>query len=64
MCKLHKGEFCALYFLTNKGLVEAEALSHLVDNEVPSIVQDENSLHSFIPTGQLGLKTLSLMMRI
>ena len=47
--KLRKGEFCKLFFFTNKGLAEAETSSHSIDDEALSIIQDENGLHSFIP---------------
>ncbi|KAI9566694.1 hypothetical protein HD554DRAFT_1992435, partial [Boletus coccyginus] len=47
--KLHKGEFCELFFFINKGLAEAESAMYSVNNEALSIVQDENGLHSFIP---------------
>ena len=47
-CKLCKGKFCELYFFTNKGLAEAEALSHLIDDEALSIVQDKNSVKTWI----------------
>jgi hypothetical protein len=33
LCKLHKGEFCKLYFFTNKGLEDARATSHSTDDK-------------------------------
>jgi hypothetical protein len=47
--KLRKGEFCELYFFTNKGLKDAQATSQSVDDEALAITQDEQGVHSFIP---------------
>ncbi|KAF8131387.1 hypothetical protein EV363DRAFT_1165481 [Boletus edulis] len=47
--KLRKGEFCELYFFTNKGLADAQVTVHSTDDEALTLMQDEHSLHSFVP---------------
>lgn len=47
--KLRKGEYCELYFFTNKGLADAHACSRSLDDEALAITQDDQGLHSFIP---------------
>jgi len=46
--KLHKGEYCELYFFTNKGLADAQSCSPSMDNEALAITQDDHGMHSFI----------------
>lgn len=47
--KLWKGEYIKLHFFTNKGLAEAQSISHSVDNDALALTQDEHGVHSFIP---------------
>ncbi|KAF8121380.1 hypothetical protein EV363DRAFT_1186212 [Boletus edulis] len=47
--KLHKGEFCELYFFTNKGLMDVQATVHSMDDEALTLMQDDQGLHSFVP---------------
>ena len=47
--KLHKGEYCELYFFTNKGLADAQACLCSMDDKALAITQDDHGLHSFIP---------------
>ncbi|KAI9568774.1 hypothetical protein HD554DRAFT_1993628, partial [Boletus coccyginus] len=56
LCKLCKGEFCELYFFTNKGLADAQVTSHSTDDEALTLIQDDHSLHSFIPLASAKAK--------
>ncbi|KIK80817.1 hypothetical protein PAXRUDRAFT_157631, partial [Paxillus rubicundulus Ve08.2h10] len=47
--KLRKGEYVELYYFTNKGLADAQSVSHSADNDALALMQDEQGLHSFIP---------------
>ncbi|KIJ09014.1 hypothetical protein PAXINDRAFT_88067 [Paxillus involutus ATCC 200175] len=47
--KLWKGEYVELHYFTNKGLAEAQSISHSVDDEALALLQDEQGLHSFVP---------------
>lgn len=54
--KLRKGEYCELYFFTNKGLADAHACSRSLDDEALAITQDDQGLHSFIPVAAARAK--------
>jgi hypothetical protein len=54
--KLRKGEFCELYFFTNKGLADAQVTSYSADDEALTLVQDEQGMHSFIPIASAKAK--------
>ncbi|KIK85603.1 hypothetical protein PAXRUDRAFT_14508 [Paxillus rubicundulus Ve08.2h10] len=47
--KLQKGEYVELHYFTNKGLAEAQSISHSVDDNALTLLQDEQGLHSFVP---------------
>jgi hypothetical protein len=47
--KLRKGEYVELHYFTNKGLAEAQSISHSVDDDALALLQDEQGLHSFVP---------------
>ncbi|KIK80361.1 hypothetical protein PAXRUDRAFT_158899 [Paxillus rubicundulus Ve08.2h10] len=49
LCKLWKGKYVELHYFTNKGLAEAQSISHSVDNNTLALMQDEQGLHLFIP---------------
>ena len=54
--KLCKGELCELYFFTNKGLADAQVTSYSADDEVLTLVQDDQGMHSFIPIASAKAK--------
>ena len=54
--KLRKGEYCELYFFTNKGLADAQAYSPSMDDEALAITQDDHGLHSFVPVAAARAK--------
>ncbi|KIK78832.1 hypothetical protein PAXRUDRAFT_16663 [Paxillus rubicundulus Ve08.2h10] len=58
LCKLKKGDYVELYYFTNKGLAEAEASSHLGDNDAFALTCDKNSNHAFIPITVAKVKDL------
>ncbi|KIJ09536.1 hypothetical protein PAXINDRAFT_55044, partial [Paxillus involutus ATCC 200175] len=47
--KLRKGKYVELHYFTNKGLAEAQSISHSVDDDALALLQDEQGLHSFVP---------------
>ncbi|KIJ09979.1 hypothetical protein PAXINDRAFT_43714, partial [Paxillus involutus ATCC 200175] len=47
--KLRKGEYIELHYFTNKGLAEAQSISHSVDDNTLALLQDKQGLHSFVP---------------
>ncbi|KAF8439451.1 hypothetical protein L210DRAFT_3646226 [Boletus edulis BED1] len=49
LCKLCKGEYISLYFFTNKGLTDAQSLSHSINEDAFALLPDEQGLHSFVP---------------
>ncbi|KIJ19755.1 hypothetical protein PAXINDRAFT_68220 [Paxillus involutus ATCC 200175] len=49
LCKLRKGEYIELHYFTNKGLAEAQSISHSVDDNALTLMQDKQGLHSFVP---------------
>ncbi|KAI6001743.1 hypothetical protein EDC04DRAFT_2611961 [Pisolithus marmoratus] len=49
ICKLCKGNFIELYYFTNKGLCNTELFTQSADDDVLTLLQTSNSLHSFIP---------------
>ncbi|KIK90618.1 hypothetical protein PAXRUDRAFT_14248 [Paxillus rubicundulus Ve08.2h10] len=49
VCKLKKGDYVKMYHFTNKGLAEAEASSHSLNDDAFALTKDDNSHHSFIP---------------
>lgn len=49
MHKLKKGDYIELYFWTNKGLTEAKASTHSIDNDAFALTQDTDGHHFFIP---------------
>ena len=56
--KLRKGEYCELYFFTNKDLMDMQAYLPLVDDEALAITQDNQGLHSFVPVAAARAKQL------
>ncbi|KAF8548185.1 hypothetical protein OG21DRAFT_1489606 [Imleria badia] len=54
--KLHKGKFVFLYFFTNKGLADAQSISHSTDEDAYVLLPDEKGLHSFIPIASARAK--------
>ncbi|KAI6027163.1 hypothetical protein EDC04DRAFT_2573124 [Pisolithus marmoratus] len=49
ICKLCKGNFIELYYFTNKGLHNAALSTQSADDDVLTLLQTSNSLHSFVP---------------
>ncbi|KIK93976.1 hypothetical protein PAXRUDRAFT_143871 [Paxillus rubicundulus Ve08.2h10] len=49
LCKLYKGEYIELHYFSNKGLAEAQSISHSVDDDAPALLQDKQGLHLFVP---------------
>ena len=47
--RLRKGEYVELHYFTNKGLAEAQSISHSVDDEALTLIQDDQGLHTFVP---------------
>ncbi|KAI6142013.1 hypothetical protein BKA82DRAFT_157591 [Pisolithus tinctorius] len=47
--KLCKGDYCKLYFFTNKGLKDAELTPRSTDNDAMALLQSGDGLHSFVP---------------
>ncbi|KIK78190.1 hypothetical protein PAXRUDRAFT_17019 [Paxillus rubicundulus Ve08.2h10] len=48
MNKLHKGEYCELYYFTNHGLAEDESSPPSLDDDALMLTKSENGTHSFI----------------
>ncbi|KIK81272.1 hypothetical protein PAXRUDRAFT_15324 [Paxillus rubicundulus Ve08.2h10] len=48
MSKMRKGEYCELYYFTNRRLAEAENTLPSLDDEALTLSQAENGTHSFI----------------
>ncbi|KAI6039374.1 hypothetical protein EDC04DRAFT_2542823, partial [Pisolithus marmoratus] len=49
ICKLQKGDYIELYFFTNKGLREAELTTCSTDDDVLTLLQTGDGLHTFVP---------------
>ena len=49
LCRLRKGEYVELHYFTNKGLAKAQSISHSVDDEALTLIQDNQGLHPFVP---------------
>ncbi|KIK82065.1 hypothetical protein PAXRUDRAFT_805639, partial [Paxillus rubicundulus Ve08.2h10] len=58
MNKLHKGEYCKLYYFTNWGLAEDESSLPSLDNDALTLMKSENSTHSFIALSSAKAKAL------
>ncbi|KAI9566228.1 hypothetical protein HD554DRAFT_2025880, partial [Boletus coccyginus] len=56
LCKLYKGDFCELYFFTNKGLTNIQVIFYSTDDKALMLVQDNHGLHSFIPLASTKVK--------
>ncbi|KAF8550623.1 hypothetical protein OG21DRAFT_1419435, partial [Imleria badia] len=54
--KLRKGKHISLYFFTNKGLADAQSLSHSADEDAFALLPDEKGLHSFVPLASARAK--------
>ncbi|KAI6139956.1 hypothetical protein BKA82DRAFT_29946 [Pisolithus tinctorius] len=48
-CKLCKGDYCELYFFTNKGLKDVELTPQSTDDDAMALLQLGDGLHSFVP---------------
>ncbi|KIJ06246.1 hypothetical protein PAXINDRAFT_92309, partial [Paxillus involutus ATCC 200175] len=48
MNKLHKGEYCELYYFTNRDLAEDESSLPSLDDDALTLTKLENGTHSFI----------------
>ncbi|KAG6370574.1 hypothetical protein JVT61DRAFT_11370 [Boletus reticuloceps] len=55
--KLQKGEYIPLYFFTNKGLADAQSVSHSVDDEAYAVrPEGEDGLHAFVSIAAAKIK--------
>ncbi|KAF8833909.1 hypothetical protein BDN67DRAFT_1017054 [Paxillus ammoniavirescens] len=54
--KLKKGDYVEMHHFTNKGLAEAEASSHSLDDDAFALTKDDNGHHSFIPIAAVKAK--------
>ncbi|KIO04615.1 hypothetical protein M404DRAFT_26070 [Pisolithus tinctorius Marx 270] len=48
-CRLRKGDYCELYFFTNKGLQNAELTPCSTDDDAMALLQSGDGLHTFVP---------------
>ncbi|KAF9230673.1 hypothetical protein BU15DRAFT_68995 [Melanogaster broomeanus] len=56
--KLRKGEYCELYYFTNRGLAEDENSLPSLDDEAMTLTKSENGTHSFIALSSAKAKAL------
>ncbi|KIK78598.1 hypothetical protein PAXRUDRAFT_163537, partial [Paxillus rubicundulus Ve08.2h10] len=50
LTKLHKVEYCKLYYFTNCGLVDAETTVPSLDDKALPLTKYVNGIHSFVPS--------------
>ncbi|KIK80944.1 hypothetical protein PAXRUDRAFT_157292 [Paxillus rubicundulus Ve08.2h10] len=57
LTKLHKAEYCELYYFTNRGLADAETTTPSFDDKALVLTKSDNGIHSFVSLSSVKAKS-------